>query len=66
MKIAKKKVGLVTAQLDVSKAFNMTPHQATENALHWERIPEYMVKLLSDLYEEVTAKIKQGTVEVPI
>jgi hypothetical protein len=43
----------------------MVPHQI-KNALCRKRIPEYMVKLTRDSCEDVTTKIKWGTVQVSL
>jgi hypothetical protein len=44
----------------------MVPHQAIKDALSRKIIPEYIVKLIRDSYEDVATKIKQGTVEVSL
>jgi hypothetical protein len=55
----------VAVQSDVSKAFDMVPQQI-KNALCRKIIPKYIVKLIRDSCEDVTTKIKQGTVEVSL
>jgi hypothetical protein len=64
--MAKKKAGLVVVQLDVSKAFDMVPHQAIKDAISRNGIPEYIVKLNRDPYEDVATKIKHGTIEMSL
>jgi hypothetical protein len=47
------KCGLVTVQLDVSKAFDTIPHEVIGDWLRKKGLPELVVRLVEDCYENV-------------
>jgi len=53
-----KQAGLVTVQLDVSKAFDTIPHEAIGAALRKKGLPEFVVRLVEDSYKRVSTSIR--------
>lgn len=68
LKHAKVSKGLVAVQLDVSKAFDTVPHEAVRAALRKKGLPELVVRLVADSYEDVCTKIqnKEETIEIKL
>jgi hypothetical protein len=66
LKLAKKGDGITIVQLDISKAFDTVPHEVIGDALRRKGIPETVVRLIRDSYNDMSTVIKQGAVEVPI
>jgi hypothetical protein len=66
LKLAKKGDGISIVQLDISKAFDTVPHEVIGDALRRKGIPETVVSLIRDSYNDMSTVIKHGTVEVPI
>jgi hypothetical protein len=66
MKLAKTRTGLVAIQLDISKAFDMIPHQAINDALTRKGIPKYVANMISRSYNGIQTVITGGTEEVQI
>jgi hypothetical protein len=64
--IAKKKNGMVAVQLDVSKAFDTVPHAAIGDTLIRKGLPEFLVKLITNSYQNIRTIIKQGETEIPM
>jgi hypothetical protein len=60
------KCGLVAVQLDVSKAFDTIPHEVIGDCLRKKGLPELVVRIVEDSYENVHTVIMQGTLEVPM
>lgn len=58
--------GLVAVQLDVSKAFDTVPHEAVRAALRKKGLPELVVRLVADSYEDVYTKIQNKTDKIEI
>lgn len=65
MKIVKIKKGLVTVQLDISKAFDTVPHAEVEDALSRKGVPRFITKTIRTPTKTYTI-IKRGTREVPM
>jgi hypothetical protein len=62
--IAKKKNGMVAVQLDVSKAFDTAPHEVIGDALRRKGLPEFLVRLITNSYQNIRTIIKQGETEI--
>lgn len=63
---SKQTEGMVAVQLDVSKAFDTVPHEIIGEALRKKGLPELVVRLVVDSYDDVQTVVKNGEEEVAI